>query len=295
MGKIPGLAVVAQRAARSARAVRADVKNPPWVPPGHFYSPVPSRLDIERAMTRRREPRGVDFDFQAQRRLARELDLSVPPSGRWQPDNPMFGPADASVLVALLSRNRPGRFIEVGSGHSTALVLDVADLELPELDVLCVEPYADRLRSLFLAGDSDRVRLIEQDVQSIEPETLAAEVRPGDFFFIDSTHVAKPGSDVIHLFLHTLPLLPVGTIVHVHDIFWPFEYPDGWLAEGRGWTEIYMLHALLAHNSDWKVLLFNDWLWTSAPELVPPETVRDRPGSIWLERVAGGGEGPTLG
>lgn len=246
---------------------------------------MPSAIDVKRAISQRREPVGIDFHFDSQRELARELDLSIPPIGRWQPENTMFGAADATVLAALLARCRPQRFVEVGSGYSTALALDVADREGLNLEVVCIEPYTDRLRSLFRDGDADRVRILEQGVQALEPSRLAAEVGPGDFFFIDSTHVAKPGSDVLHLFLHTLPLLPARTVVHVHDVFWPLEYPDEWLAEGRGWTEIYLLHAFLLHNADWKVLLFSDWLWTCASDVVPPSTRGQRPGSIWLQRV----------
>jgi hypothetical protein len=44
------------------------------------------------------------------------------------------------------------------------------------------------------------------------------------------------GSDVVWLLLHVLPRLAAGVAVHVHDIFWPFEYPVHWLHLGRDWT-----------------------------------------------------------
>ena len=107
---------------------------------------------------------------------------------------------------------------------------------------------------------------------------------PGDVLFIDSTHVVKPGSDVVWLFLHVLPRLAPGVVVHVHDIFWPFEYPPEWLAERRDWTESYLLHAFLAGNREWEILLFSSWLWARHPELVPSR-LDGVPGNIWLRKL----------
>jgi len=118
-----------------------------------------------------------------------------------------------------------------------------------------------------------------------QPEELVSGLEPGDFFFIDSTHVVKAGSDVVWLYLHVLPLLPPGAIVHIHDVFWPFEYLDDWLREGREWTEIYLLHAFLMYNADWEILLFGSWLWHEHPELVPADLAASQPGSIWLRRT----------
>jgi hypothetical protein len=102
--------------------------------------------------------------------------------------------------------------------------------------------------------------------------------------FIDSTHVVKAGSDVSWLILQVLPRLAPGVIVHIHDIFWPFEYPAAWLREHRDWTENYLVHAFLLGNSDWEILLFSSWLWQKHPELIPDRIAAERPGSLWLRR-----------
>lgn len=219
-------------------------------------------------------------------KLAGELDLSMPPAGRWiATGQSMFMEGDAAILRALLIRFRPARLVEIGSGLSTAVALDVADGILPALRITCIEPYPERLRSRLRPGDEKRLTLIERQVQDVTPEELVSGLEPGDFFFIDSTHVVKAGSDVVWLYLHTLPLLPPGVIVHVHDIFWPFEYLDDWLREGREWTEIYLLQAFLMYNADWEILLFGSWLWHEHPELVPADLAASRPGSIWLRRI----------
>lgn len=73
--------------------------------------------------------------------------------------------------------------------------------------------------------------------------------------------------------------------MHLHDVFWPFEYPAAWLREHRDWTENYLLHAFLIGNADWQIMLFSSWLWQRHPELVPDGIAAEYPGSIWLRRL----------
>lgn len=197
----------------------------------------------------------------------------------------MYGRGDASVLHAMLRHYEPKRIVEVGSGYSTAVMLDVAERHLPHLEVTCIEPYPERLFSIMTMGRGDRrVKLAKRPVQEV-PMSEFARLEAGDFLFIDSTHVAKAGSDVVWLYLHVLPTLAPGVIVHVHDVHWPFEYPERWLREGRDWTEVYLLRAFLTHNADWRVLLMTSWLWTQRPELVPDELRGEPTGSLWMQRA----------
>jgi hypothetical protein len=71
----------------------------------------------------------------------------------------------------------------------------------------------------------------------------------------------KTGGDVNYLFLEVLPRLHPGVIVHVHDIFLPFEYQRDWIIEeSRFWTEQYLLQAFLTFNSEFEVLVANSYL-----------------------------------
>jgi hypothetical protein len=102
--------------------------------------------------------------------------------------------------------------------------------------------------------------LIQKKVQDVELEFFS-QLQSGDILFIDSSHTVKIGGDVNYLFLEVLPRLRPGVIVHVHDIFFPFDYRRDWvLDEFRFWTEQYLLHAFLAFNSDFEVLLCNNYL-----------------------------------
>lgn len=116
------------------------------------------------------------------------------------------------------------------------------------------------------------------------PLSLDEEPDPGDLLFIDSSHVAKAGSDVCWLLLHVLPRLKPGAVVHLHDIFWPFEYPAAWLREHRDWTEDYLLNAFLPGNTSWEILWFSSWIWRCHSEVVPEHLRAADPGSIWLRK-----------
>ena len=73
----------ALHALRVIRAVRHDAVRPPYTAPGHYYSPLTSSEDIERAVTTRQPPAGVDLRSAGQLALAAELDLIPPDEGRW--------------------------------------------------------------------------------------------------------------------------------------------------------------------------------------------------------------------
>ncbi len=277
-----------RRAVSTARTVRKVVSSPPFVTPGHFYSPLTAEADRGRALSWAQAP-GVILAEAGQLALASRLlpVLAEPlPGPRYVAANSMYGPGDAAVYRAMLGELRPSRVLEVGSGYSTAVALDESDLNpaLAGLQITCIEPYPDRLLRLLKDSDHDRLSLLRQPVQDVGLDVYD-ELGPGDVLFIDSTHVVKAGSDVIWLFLHVLPRLAAGVVVHVHDIFWPFEYPAHWLRQGRDWTEAYLLHAFLTGNTSWEISFFSSWFWQRQPGLVPAPLAGENPGSIWLRKV----------
>jgi len=279
---------LARTTGRRASNALAVFRQPLYAPPGHFLSPLSSDADIERGLHPVEGLPGLDLHLPSQRALVSRLRASwssVPtgpdPSWRYQPENNMYGLPDAAIYYGMLDALRPSRILEVGSGYSTALALDHADRH-EDVHVTCIEPYPERLRSLLLPRDNDRVRVLEQMVQDT-PMSTFAELGRNDILFIDSSHVAKVGSDVNWLYFNVLPTLAPGVIVQIHDVFWPFEYPESWLRERRDWTEAYLLRALLTDSPSWRVMLFSHLMWTEDPGAFPPGPA---PGSIWLERVS---------
>ena len=273
------------RAYRTLRAVASVVANPPYSTPGHFYSPLTSGNDIRRALAWQ-DPPGVELNESSQLALAASFRpvLEAPePGPRYREPIDMFGHADAAVYRAILGYLRPSRIIEVGSGFSTAVALDEADRNpsLAGLEMICVEPYPQRL--LALLRPSDHVTLLRCPVQDVSLEAFD-KLGAGDILFIDSSHVAKAGSDVTWLLLQVLPRLAPGVAVHLHDIFWPFTYRADWLEERRDWNEAYFLNAFLSGNASWEILLFSSWLWHQHADMIPARIAGDHPGSIWLRK-----------
>lgn len=281
---------------RGLRGAALALHHPLWVPPGHYYSPIAGQSDIDRAVG---QPcthlPGIDLREQQQREFATRLSTHWPQvpatraeGWRYHPDNTMFGLADAAVYHSVLRELRPRRLIEVGSGFSSAIALDTADRYLPDLELTFIEPYPQRLLGLLDSADQGRCRLIRAAVQDVPLQTYD-QLGTGDLLFVDSTHVCKAGSDVNWLLFQVLPRLADGVVVHFHDIFWPFEYPEEWLREGRGWTESYLLRAFLTYNDRFQVLLFNSWVWQAERELVRvtlPTTVDQIPGGLWLRKLS---------
>jgi hypothetical protein len=140
---------------------------------------------------------------------------------------------------------QPRLIIEVGSGFSS-LVAAEAIAKNKDSALICIEPFPpDFLRAGFPGLRS----LIEKKVQDMDVEFFS-QLQSGDILFIDSSHTVKIGGDVNFLFLEVLPRLKPGVIVHVHDIFLPFDYRRDWVIdEFRFWSEQYLLQAFLTFNS----------------------------------------------
>ncbi len=93
------------------------------------------------------------------------------------------------------------------------------------------------------------------------PLSVFAALEAGDILFVDSTHVVRTGSDVCFELFEVLPCLARGVLVHIHDMFWPFEYSRQWaVEENRSWNELYAVRAFLSYNDAWRIVLFNDYL-----------------------------------
>jgi predicted O-methyltransferase YrrM len=222
--------------------------------------------------------------------FARESAEASRPEHRYHLDNPFFGPTDGLIAQAFLRSRRPSRVVEVGSGYSSALMLDIDDLYLENRTRFTfVDPYPERLESLLAAGDEtgERVTVLRHEVQDVDL-AIFDELEPGDLLFIDSSHVVRCGSDVNLLLLEVVPALKPGILVHVHDVGWPFEYSREWIEEGRYWTEGYLLQALLVGNAALTLELWmgqllveqNPQVVSRTPELADPAVGWGT--SVWL-------------
>jgi hypothetical protein len=278
-----------------------------WRPPGHFYSPVPNLHELEAqsdSLWPEKLPSelpGIDLrpeeqleTFSRVAKLARALETYEHKTEPWRyySDNVAYQAGDALTLHGMLRLIRPERLIEIGSGHSSAMTLDTVEHFLGgKTELTFIEPYPELLESLMRPPDRERVTVIPTPLQDVHLDTFAA-LQSGDVLFIDSTHVLKTGSDVARLYGSILPSLAEGVHVHIHDMFYPFEYPKEWVMEGRAWSEIYVVRALLALNPSFEITLFNDWLAHFHRDVIErelPEMLANTGGALWLRRVGKAG------
>jgi len=275
----------------------------PAFPDGHFYSPVvnPGEAIDDRAMLweTERPMRGIDLNPSGHEHLLREVfppllqGYDYPESGpsddtldRFYDFNGQFERQDPRVMYCLLQTVKPRRIVEVGSGYSTLLLLDMnARFFGDEASITCIEPYPRPF--LQRAHDAGRITLIRERVQRVD-ERCFAELARDDVLFVDSSHVSKTGSDVNRLVLDILPILQPGVLVHFHDIFLPLDYPQRWVCElGFSWNEQYLLQAFLSGNRDWQIV-YGSAIARERHSAALGDFLGEHPrngGSLWLRRT----------
>lgn len=202
--------------------------------------------------------------------------------------NGMFEAGDAEFLYAWLRLRRPKRVFEVGSGYSTLVAARALQRNreegAPAARHVCIEPY----EAPWLARVG--VELVRRPVERLGT-AFFSELGRGDLLFIDSSHVIRPGGDVLFQVLELLPALAPGVTVHLHDIFSPLDYPRAWLAEKRLlWNEQYLVEAFLSGHREWRVAaalaLLHRRHFERLRAVCPFVTSASRPGSLYLEKRA---------
>ena len=274
-----------------------------YVPRGHFYSPLPDCSEGAKIASKIFE-RPVDLNFpgldlrvDAQKDLLFKIIDLYPdfswseqplPGRRFHFNQDWYKQADSICLYSVLRIFRPRSVIEVGSGYSSALMLDVDERYLGRQTAFTfIEPESERLDALLSEEDKQRVQIIRQPVQNCSVE-IFSNLKSGDILFIDSSHVAKVGSDVNYLMSEIIPRVPVGMLIHFHDVFWPFEYPPGWVQGGIAWNEAYLLRAFLMFNSSFEIVLWVPFCAKRWPNLVRermPGYMSNTGAAIWVRRV----------
>jgi predicted O-methyltransferase YrrM len=284
------------------REILAALDTAHFVAPGHFYSPLPSRADVEEQLAKQVQRNlllslpGIDINVPEQLRLLESLRgyySTLPfkadpvPGLLYRLENAHFPYTDGIILFCMLNALRPRRIIEIGSGFSTCAILDTNRLCLGgQARVTCIDPHPEVLRKL-LANSQDPVTIVESKLQDIDLG-IFDELGPNDLLFVDSSHVSKCGSDVNCIVFEILPRLKPGVAIQIHDIYIGFEYPEKWLREGRAWNEAYLLRAFLEYNQSFRILLFIGYLQNMHEAWFRehmPDTLLRKGGSFWMEKL----------
>ena len=279
--------------------------------PLHYESPIPPTSELRQSLwLQPSKMPGIDLRDAAQldlldifqSRYQKEYD-AFPRGGsnnsqHFHLNNGWFEKVDAEILYCMVRYYRPRRIIEVGSGLTTTLSGQaIRSNQLDDAAYRCeftaIEPFPVRVNPAARPPD---FQMLEKQLQDV-PLTTFSMLGENDILFIDSSHVSRTGSDVNFEILEILPRLKPGVIVHFHDIFLPWEYPQSWVVDNhRFLNEQYVLQAFLACNRDFRVVWASNYMRYQHPEalarafasflvdITAPGTFL--PGSFWIRRHA---------
>lgn len=161
--------------------------------------------------------------------------------------NGWFPPLDGASLYTIIATRRPQHFIEIGSGNSTKFAKRAIRDHKLSTKIISIDPQP-RAEIDALSHEVHRYPLEKIDLSVFDC------VKSGDVVFFDGSHRVFQNSDVAVFFMDIMPLLPKGVIVGIHDIFWPFDYPEPW--KERYYSEQYMLGAyMIGRGKDFKAIL----------------------------------------
>ena len=203
-----------------------------------------------------------------------------PPAPRWNQD--WFPVLDAAAAYTLVRQHQPKRIVEVGSGHSTRFMARAIADQNCDTGFTAIDPQP---RAVIQGLDIEFIRATLAQA----PQDAFAGLDAGDILFIDSSHILMPGSDVDDLFNRILPQLPVGVLVHIHDVFLPDDYPASWA--WRGYNEQSAIPAMVL-SGGYEIVFSSHYVRRHADHILAGTIIEELPlletafeTSLWLRKI----------
>jgi hypothetical protein len=219
-------------------------------------------------------------------KIPHDFDESLLPSPAW--NHVPICAFDSAAIYTMITRFRPKRYFEIGSGISTCFAYQaIKDCGLPT-KILSIDPEP-RAAIDAICDDVVRDGLENCDI------ALFDQLEAGDILFFDGSHRAFMNSDVTVFFIDLLPKLKPGVIIHVHDITLPWDYPESF--KSWYWNEQYML-AVYLMNARHRIQpifptafvcrspAFADWFATPLIDLGTSNDGWRGGGSMWFTHTA---------
>lgn len=267
--------------------------------PGHYYSPLETISVIEAKrdkITNKTKPlKDINLNIDGQLEILtnfKQYNHLVPFQNDkydclYQPQNNYYPITDATILFSMIMQLKPRHIIEVGSGHSSALMIDTNRIYFnSSINIQCIEPYPDRLYSLLTEQNKSEIEVYDTFIQDIDL-SIFNQLEANDILFIDSSHVSKVLSDVNFFIFDVFPILNKNVFIHFHDIYYPFEYPLRWYRQGRFYNEAYILRAFLQNNNNYKINFWTNFMTNKYHKQVKeifPSIHENTGGSIWISK-----------
>ncbi len=190
---------------------------------------------------------------------------------------------DIIGIYTMLARFKPKRYIEIGSGNSTRVAHKAFIEKDLSTEFICIDPKP--------RAEVDQIpnRMIREPFENVNLD-IVAELNANDILFLDNSHRILPNSDSMVFFMEILPRLKRGVIVHLHDIYLPYDYPQ--FMCDRFYSEQYALAIYLLANPDkYETILPNYFISEDKElsELIAPiwdhenlKNVERHGGSYWI-------------
>jgi hypothetical protein len=248
----------------------------------HYYLPIPDEADLQDPLVNMpsdlvgvdmNDARALEFlrevvnPYQAEFRASFPVHAIKGGSGFFLV-NGGFMAGDAHVYYAMIRHQRPRRIVEIGGGNSSMLAAAACLRNRDEYGakphLTVVEPYPNEQLKRGIAGVDV---LIDRRIQEVDM-SLFESLGAGDIFFVDSSHVLRPGGDVQREYCEILPRLAPGVLIHIHDISLPKPYFHFYFQNHLYWNEQYLLQAFLTYNSRFEVVWPGTHMFMKYPDEV---------------------------
>lgn len=190
---------------------------------------------------------------------------------------------DVIGIYTMLATYQPKKYIEIGSGNSTKVAFKAKQEQGLSTHFTSIDPMP-RAEIDSLVDEVVRKPFEFTDLSIFD------ELEENDILFVDNSHRILPNSDAMVFFLEILPRLKKGVIVHIHDIYIPYDYPQ--FMCDRAYSEQYGLMIYLLANPDKYQTLLPNYFISEDKELaqrIAPfweepnlKNVEKHGGSFWL-------------
>lgn len=192
---------------------------------------------------------------------------------------------DIISLYGIISKFNPKHYVEIGSGNSTKVARNAINNNGLQTKIHSIDPFP-RTEIDALSDVCERKTIDKADLSVFD------HLGENDIVYVDNSHVCFPNSDVTVFFLDILPRLKPGVIVHVHDIYIPYDYPDFMIQ--RYYSEQYLLATYLLNAKNYEVICPNYYIFEQKSLLaelqpvwdaVSAKNVEQHGGSFWFKIV----------
>lgn len=186
---------------------------------------------------------------------------------------------DMIGIYTLLSVFKPKKYVEIGSGNSTKVAFKAKTEQHLPTEIISIDPMP-RAEIDHLADTVIRAPFENIDFGMLDT------LEENDILFVDNSHRILPNSDSMVFFLEVLPRLKKGVIVHIHDIYLPYDYPQ--FMCDRFYSEQYGLAMYLLANPRKYQTIFPAYFISEDKELAAAlAPVWEHPNLAGVERHGG--------